>query len=414
MRTPLLVRECQVPKQQLNRVLYQMLKESKVSLVAPATWSLGGGDPGALVPAQPAQPSIAQKHQQDSAATSEGPGPQLSGLQQRIYRFLEANGPSRALHIAKALGLVTAKDVNPDLYKMSSKRLLSCDEKTKEWKVCGAEDSGRRNLSATVVYQQNPINMIYQSQVSIANSEATQIGHGNVIVKQEKNGAVSPRRPPPVVPEDSWGPQNIHMERSMLRRVQVGHGNKMELLGVPSGGPACSPSRGPPEGDPSAGFQGMPSRLRVPHAHGRHHTRAQCSPFSANRPGISPATHPPSNAVSPGSWVLAAFLPLRASTAHRSQGLFSRERQPLSVILHDPITVWLLDTFSISHPHCWPLWSPARQILLEAGTTKRLTHAPGGLPQHVCYSTGGTVWTEPGGTQGGREACIQRSSAPGG
>lgn len=58
--------------------------------------------------------------------------------EQRIYRFLEANGPSRALHIAKALGLVTAKDVNPDLYKMSSKRLLSCDEKTKEWKVCGA------------------------------------------------------------------------------------------------------------------------------------------------------------------------------------------------------------------------------------------------------------------------------------
>nr|XP_013015046.1 Z-DNA-binding protein 1 isoform X2 [Cavia porcellus] len=195
MRTPLLVRECQVPKQQLNRVLYQMLKESKVSLVAPATWSLGGGDPGALVPAQPAQPSIAQKHQQDSAATSEGPGPQLSGLQ----------------------------------------------------------DSGRRNLSATVVYQQNPINMIYQSQVSIANSEATQIGHGNVIVKQEKNGAVSPRRPPPVVPEDSWGPQNIHMERSMLRRVQVGHGNKMELLGVPSGGPACSPSRGPPVSATAAG-----------------------------------------------------------------------------------------------------------------------------------------------------------------
>lgn len=189
--------------------------------------------------------------------------------------------------------------------------------------------------------------------------------------------------------------------------VEIKHG---PVLQPADPGCVCNPL----EGDPSAGFQGMPSRLRVPHAHGRHHTRAQCSPFSANRPGISPATHPPSNAVSPGSWVLAAFLPLRASTAHRSQGLFSRERQPLSVILHDPITVWLLDTFSISHPHCWPLWSPARQILLEAGTTKRLTHAPGGLPQHVCYSTGGTVWTEPGGTQGGREACIQRSSAPGG
>lgn len=66
MRTPLLVRECQVPKQQLNRVLYQMLKESKVSLVAPATWSLGGGDPGALVPAQPAQPSIGNQHEMGS------------------------------------------------------------------------------------------------------------------------------------------------------------------------------------------------------------------------------------------------------------------------------------------------------------------------------------------------------------
>lgn len=58
--------------------------------------------------------------------------------EERIYRFLEASGPCKALHIAKALGMETAKDVNPDLYKMGRSRLLSCDEKSKEWKVSGA------------------------------------------------------------------------------------------------------------------------------------------------------------------------------------------------------------------------------------------------------------------------------------
>ncbi|XP_013373825.1 PREDICTED: Z-DNA-binding protein 1 isoform X2 [Chinchilla lanigera] len=247
VRTPQLVKECQVPKQELNRVLYQMQKESKVSLVAPATWCLGGGDPHGLVPAEPAQPSIAQRPQQAPAAASESPGPRLSNLQERIYRFLEASGPCRALHIAKALGMRTAKDVNPDLYKMGSSHLLSCDEKSKEWKVSGA-DSGRRHLKvqpATIIYQQNPINMVYQSQISIANSEATQIGHGNVIVRGGENGAATPH-PSPVARGNSWGPQNIHMEHSLLRRVQMGHGNEMELLSVPSEGPAYSLSGSPP------------------------------------------------------------------------------------------------------------------------------------------------------------------------
>ncbi|XP_021110815.1 Z-DNA-binding protein 1 [Heterocephalus glaber] len=233
VHTRLLVKECQVLKQELNRVLYRMQKESKVSLVAPATWHLGGGDPGDAAPTQPAQPSI----------------------EERIHSFLEASGPCKALHIAKALGMRTAKDVNPDLYRMGISGLLSCDEKSKEWRVSRAGDSGIKNQSATIIYQQSSVNMIYQSQISIMNSEATQIGHGNVIAKQGQNGTTTAHRLPPVAPGDSpaqgppagiWGPQDIHIESSILRRVQMGHGNEMNLLGVPSEGPASSLSCSPP------------------------------------------------------------------------------------------------------------------------------------------------------------------------
>lgn len=44
--------------------------------------------------------------------------------------------------------------------------------------------SGVRQESSAIIYQQNPINMICQganSHISIANSKAIQIGHGNVM-----------------------------------------------------------------------------------------------------------------------------------------------------------------------------------------------------------------------------------------
>lgn len=52
-----LAKECQVPKKNLNQVLYRMLKESKVSLEGPATWGLGQGGTREVEPAEPAQPS---------------------------------------------------------------------------------------------------------------------------------------------------------------------------------------------------------------------------------------------------------------------------------------------------------------------------------------------------------------------
>lgn len=55
--------------------------------------------------------------------------------EEKIYRFLEAEGPCKALIIAKFLGLRRAKDVNPDLYAMMAKHLLDRDQNTNAWKI---------------------------------------------------------------------------------------------------------------------------------------------------------------------------------------------------------------------------------------------------------------------------------------
>ncbi|XP_047396696.1 Z-DNA-binding protein 1 isoform X2 [Sciurus carolinensis] len=262
LKTHQLVKECQVTKKELNQALHRMAKEETVSLVAPATWRLGAGGSEGENPTQTAQLSRAQKPQPEAAAVAESPGPQLSELEERIYAFLEASGPSKALHIAQALGMGRAKDVNPTLYKMKSRGLLDQDQKLKVWRVSAPDDSGRRNQSAVAICQQNPIYMIYQnapnSCINITNSEAIQIGHGNILMKQRVSGDLGPMAPhqlPTTVPGDSsaqgpltsgWGPQDIHMERSLLRRVQVGHGNEMSLHSIPSEGPAYNLSGSPP------------------------------------------------------------------------------------------------------------------------------------------------------------------------
>lgn len=52
-----------------------------------------------------------------------------------IYRFLEGAGPCKALIIARALGMKTTKEVNPDLYDMRNRHLLSLDEKSSLWSI---------------------------------------------------------------------------------------------------------------------------------------------------------------------------------------------------------------------------------------------------------------------------------------
>ncbi|XP_039092851.1 Z-DNA-binding protein 1 isoform X2 [Hyaena hyaena] len=256
-----LAKECRVPKKKLNQVLYRMQKESKVSLAGLALWRLGEGGTGEVVPAEPAQLSQARP-QPDAAAIPEGPGPQLSEQQKAIYKFLEGSGPCKALIIAQALGMKTAREVNPGLYDMRKKHLLNLDEKSSVWSIY-RPDCGGRNESPAIIYQQNPINMICQNGpnnfISIENSEDIQIGHGNILVRQTasgENGSVGPLHPPPMAPAGpstqsspatAWGPQDIRLEKSVLRRVLLGHGNEMSLRGAQAGGPAaCGPSDSPP------------------------------------------------------------------------------------------------------------------------------------------------------------------------
>uniref|UniRef100_A0A8C6F2U5 Z-binding domain-containing protein n=1 Tax=Monodon monoceros TaxID=40151 RepID=A0A8C6F2U5_MONMO len=186
VKTAQLVMKCQVPRKKLNQVLYKMQKESKaVLLVGPATWCLTNGGTEEVVPAE-----LAERPQKDAVAIPWKPGSELSQRQEEIFRFLEAHGPHRALIIAQALGMKTAKEVNPDLYAMRNKHLLDLDQKSNTWAIYRPE--GSTNQSTPVIYQQNPINMISQngpnSHISIENSEAIQIGHRNVIVRQMASG----------------------------------------------------------------------------------------------------------------------------------------------------------------------------------------------------------------------------------
>ncbi|XP_016058643.1 PREDICTED: Z-DNA-binding protein 1 [Miniopterus natalensis] len=231
VKTAQLAKECQVLKKRLNQVLYGMKKELKVDLVGRATWRLGVGGTGEVVPTEPAQPSH----------------------EEQIYRFLKAGGPCKALVIAQSLGMKTAKDVNPDLYDMRRKHLLDLDQNSKAWAIY----QPGRPLPAPIVYQQNPITICQNaphSRISINNSEAVQIGHGNSIVRQTapgESGFTAPLYLPQPAPADpstqdalagSREPQDIYIDKSVLKRVQLGHSNEMSLYSTPAMGPGHSPS----------------------------------------------------------------------------------------------------------------------------------------------------------------------------
>ncbi|XP_045384837.1 Z-DNA-binding protein 1 isoform X1 [Lemur catta] len=281
VKTSQLVKKCQVPKKELNQVLYRMKNESKVSLAGPALWRLYEAGPADAAPAQLAlpshgdPPSQAERPPEDAAGVPEKPGPQRSARQEEIYKFLEDKGPHNALVIAQALGLRTAKDVNPDLYKMKSKHLLDFDEKLKAWAIYRPGDSGGRNQSTAIVNQQSPVIAIYQhgtySHISIANSHNTQIGHGNVIAREitpGDSGSMAPGYPAPTAPGDSsapsaWGPQDIHLEQSVLRRVQLGHDNELSVHSTPSEGSGHILSGSPPVSATTDG-SGAAFEVRMP------------------------------------------------------------------------------------------------------------------------------------------------------
>ncbi|KAL6033297.1 hypothetical protein STEG23_014945, partial [Scotinomys teguina] len=276
VKTAQLVKTCQVPKKTLNQVLYNLKKESKVSSEGPATWCLGRDAPGDEVPSIPENPTA------------------QPSLDERVLRFLEDNGPQKALHIAKALGMKTTKEVNPHLYKMRERHLLSYDGQT--WMIydtsgksqdlgwgldsgCGkfpgkfsavhtrapvslkqrnsmeyysVAHSGGRQESTAIIYQQNPINMICQqgtnNHISIANSEAIQIGHGNTMLRQIDCGqrvsatttgpgtSFTMQTPEPGPHPEGNTAQRVHIKSCLLEDATIGNSNKMTIHTTSEGG----------------------------------------------------------------------------------------------------------------------------------------------------------------------------------
>ncbi|EPQ16694.1 Z-DNA-binding protein 1 [Myotis brandtii] len=238
-----LAKECQVPRKDINRVLYRMKEKLKVDRDDSAKWRLREGGPGEMVPTEPAQPS----HE----------------LQGQILRLLEASGPQGAVSIAQSLGMKTSKDVNRYLYAMQEKHLLDLDKNSKTWAIYQPGTP----RAPPIIYQQSPV-MICQngpySHISIQNSEAVQIGHGNKIVKlmaPAESGSTAPcyLPPPPAAgplgqdpPAGSWGPQDIRIDSSVLKCVQLGHRNEMNVHSTPATGPGHSPPGPHPEGEGDA------------------------------------------------------------------------------------------------------------------------------------------------------------------
>ncbi|XP_049725664.1 Z-DNA-binding protein 1 isoform X2 [Elephas maximus indicus] len=269
VKTVQLVRKCQVSKKELNQVLYRMKAVSTVTLTGPATWCLPGDGTGAVIPSELAEagpsrgnrPSeeAAQKPLQTAANIPRSLGSPLSEREEAIYRLLAADGPRGALNIAQALGMKTAKDVNPDLYAMRSKHLLSLDQNSKTWAIY-RPDSGRKNQSFENIYQQSTVNMIVQTgsscHISINNSKGIQIGHTNIMQEptaSEERGSTAPPQPPPTAPGDpsmqeapasAWGSRDIYMLH--CKQVQLGHHNKMSLHGTLDESPVYTPTRSPP------------------------------------------------------------------------------------------------------------------------------------------------------------------------
>lgn len=106
------------------------------------------------------------------------------------------------------------------------------------------------------------------SHISIQNSEAVQIGHGNTIVSltaPAESGSMAPcyLPLPPAAgplgqdpPAGSWGPQDIRIDNTVLKYVQLGQGNKMKVHTTPATGPGHSP--------PVSAAAAGPEEIRMP------------------------------------------------------------------------------------------------------------------------------------------------------
>ncbi|XP_045152840.1 Z-DNA-binding protein 1 [Echinops telfairi] len=267
LKTSQLVKKCQVPKKELNQVLYRMKAQSQVTLVEPVTWRLGGPEPsGSQGPAEPGpRPSsrpteeAAQRCLPDAANIPQSPAPSLTEQQEKIYRLLEANGPRSALSIAQALGKKTSKEVNPDLYTLRKWHLLSLEQTSMLWDVHHPEESGKKTQSTENTSQSRSINLIVpHGYVSITHSKEIQIGNNNIMQKYTLGGSTTPCHPPSTVMADDPSPAPAARAGACEPQGLQGRGRQVQLLWQPMEILDESPGHVPP-GSTTTGPAALPA-----------------------------------------------------------------------------------------------------------------------------------------------------------
>ncbi|XP_075384513.1 Z-DNA-binding protein 1 isoform X1 [Tenrec ecaudatus] len=221
LKTSHLVKKCQVPKKELNQVLYRMKAQSQVTLVEPVTWRLGGpepsgpqglAEPGPRPSSRPTE-EAAQRCLPNEANIPQSPVPSLTEQQKKIYTLLDTKGPLSALRIAQAVGKKTSKDVNPDLYTLRKWHLLSLEQSSMLWHVHHPEESGKKNQSTEITFQSSSINLfVSNGHFSITHSKEIQIGDNNTMQKYTFSGSIAPSHPPSMVMADDPSPSESEPE----------------------------------------------------------------------------------------------------------------------------------------------------------------------------------------------------------
>ncbi|XP_067410727.1 Z-DNA-binding protein 1 [Emydura macquarii macquarii] len=258
-KAPEIAQGCSVTKQEANKVLYQMWKEGKVEKRNDQKWVVCADGKEMechqkTVELNTADTALVPPQQHGSAVIPVTEDSRLTDKQEKIYKFLSENGPHNALAIAKHTGKETRKDVNADLYALQKKHILSLDENTKLWSLCGqgagykAGNPGPNKNLLSVVIQNNPTNYIYQggvqNTVSIADSRATQIGNCNSLNLVDKKDDYRPTAPSFGAASENTSTlhceakakatamdgQEINITDSTLKNTVIGNDNQMNIV----------------------------------------------------------------------------------------------------------------------------------------------------------------------------------------
>ncbi|KAM9120580.1 Z-DNA-binding protein 1 isoform 1-T2 [Pangshura tecta] len=254
-----IARACSLTKQEANKVLHKLCKERKVEKQSDDNKWVVRADTEVECHQKTTKlkiddTTLVPLHLPANAVTPVKDDRKLSENQEKIYRFVSENGSCSALAIAKHMGKKTRKEVNPDLYGLQKKHVLSQDEDTKLWSVYGQgagyqpTNSGANKEAVPLIIQNNPTNIIYQggvqNTISIADSRATQIGNYNSLNLVDKKDDSRPTVPSLRAASENAdvlhceaeakatprAVQEIDVTQSTLKNTVIGNDNQMNII----------------------------------------------------------------------------------------------------------------------------------------------------------------------------------------